>query len=107
MKRIMLSLLATFILYCVYADLTMGTLHSATTEYKADTTDTNIHATEITVKQGDTLLSLIETLHDGKIPVSIETLIHDFETYNSNATPTTMKIGESYYIPLYQDIKSP
>ncbi|MEK4028798.1 LysM domain-containing protein [Pseudobacillus sp. FSL P4-0506] len=54
------------------------------------------------VKTGDTVLSILASLHNGKLPADIETAIADFQELNQGVSPDNIRIGEHYKFPLYQ-----
>ncbi|WLR49855.1 LisM domain containing protein [Bacillus tianshenii] len=102
MKKVLLSLLATFILYAAYSDLTTGSLRDTTPVY-AKKQEQRISApyVEHKVQPGDTLLSITQTLHGGKTPVLIDQLIKDFKKYNKNTEPINIQTDKVYRFPTY------
>lgn len=97
-----------FVSYIIYYDITTGTLpQKVTTEFKepslpvTQSNDNNkLNYYEITMKPGDTLLSIIER-EDGSPTQSIETIISDFQELNEGLKPEQMQIGKIYKIPNY------
>lgn len=107
MKRALTSVLVILVIYAVFIDLTKGTL--LLTEIDADVEDTKETMTtykyfEVTVKPGDTLLSLIES--QGFFPehVPIEQIVEDFIYLNNGITPEQMQPGQIYRIPYYDEV---
>jgi hypothetical protein len=117
MKRLVIFISIIILLYSVYYDLSTGTLEMITpkqsitaaskTVVEVDSDqemeeDTQIPHTVMKVKPGDTVLSMVEDLTDGTLPVTIEQVISDFETLNENRSPHEIQIGQRYKIPLYK-----
>ncbi|WP_175991022.1 hypothetical protein [Bacillus sp. Marseille-Q1617] len=120
MKRMIIFFGIIILLYSVYYDLNKGTLHllakkpstvvtaqpQAEMKENSDTVslpDTSGAAqmyVEMEIKPGDTVLSLVEDSLQGKLPVSIEQVVSDFEELN-NTAPGKIQIGKTYKIPLY------
>ncbi|MFD2679975.1 hypothetical protein [Bacillus seohaeanensis] len=117
MKRLVIFISIIILLYSVYYDLSTGTLEMITpkqsvtaaseTVAEVDSTpekqeDTQIPYKVMEVKPGDTVLSMVEDLTDGTLPVTIEQVISDFETLNKKRSPHEIQIGQRYKIPLYK-----
>lgn len=109
MKKSLAFLMICFITFIVYYDLTTGTLpHYVPTQFKEPSLPVNqsnrkseLNYYEITMKPGDTLLSIIER-EKGSITQPIETVIIDFQELNEGLKPEKMQIGKTYKIPSYQ-----
>lgn len=101
MKRIVLTLLAMLILYAAYTDLTTGSLQQAPAFATKPDQASNPLVQTVTVQSGDTVLSITEKLHKGKVPVPIHTLIADFKNHNEQTEPTAIQVGKRYQFPLY------
>jgi hypothetical protein len=122
MKRMAVFFGIIILLYSVYYDLNKGTLRLlykeatvATTQpqekvdqrqspedsAEKEKTPSSLSYVEMEVKPGDTVLSLVEDLLDGSIPVSIDRVISDFEELNE-VPPAKIQIGKTYKIPNYQ-----
>ncbi|MBN8190971.1 hypothetical protein JI667_02305 [Bacillus sp. NTK074B] len=123
MKRMAIFIGIIILLYSVYYDLNNGTLKllykEATVANSAPRVNVNqtkpstpvegvrerdtssLPYVEMEVKPGDTVLSLVEDLIDGSIPVSIDRVITDFEKLN-DLPPAKIQIGKTYKIPNYQ-----
>ncbi|MEH7388645.1 hypothetical protein V7147_25100 [Bacillus sp. JJ1521] len=105
MKRFFAFLAIMFILFIIYYDVRIGTLPIAksesieATEVVAQTP--NDPYREIKVKAGDTLLSIVEKLNEGKQISSIESVIMDFEELNPDSKAELLQIGKTYKFPLY------
>lgn len=54
------------------------------------------------IRQGETVLSIIEQLHKEQIPVSIEQITTDFERLNPKEKADSIKVGKTYKFPLYE-----
>ncbi|ALA69401.1 hypothetical protein GT50_03715 [Geobacillus stearothermophilus 10] len=102
MKKWFLLLIASLVGYIAYEDLTVGTLPASS---KTPVVRENIGIPAykvIKIKAGDTLLSIAEREQQGPLPVSIETLIRDFEKLNPEAKADALQIGKTYKIPVYE-----
>lgn len=107
MKKLIGVLLAFFLLYIVYHDVTQGTLPSINEQPVSAATQKVSHSVEsqtipfqkIKIKAGDTVLSLTESFSN--VTVSIEKVIVDFESLNPKATANSIIIGKEYKIPVY------
>ena len=108
MKRLLSFLTICFVLFIVYHDITTGTLpKSAPTQIKEPSLPVNqsehkskLNYIEITMKPGDTLLSIIER-EEGSLTQPIETIVTDFQELNEGLKPEKMQIGKTYKIPSY------
>ncbi|MEH7379940.1 LysM domain-containing protein [Bacillus sp. JJ1533] len=105
MKRFFAFLAFVFIIFIIYYDMRIGTLPVAknepieATEVIAQTTDDPYK--KITVKAGDTLLSIVEKVNEGTRITSIESVINDFEELNPESKAELLQIGKTYKFPLY------
>ncbi|MFC0473511.1 hypothetical protein ACFFHM_24115 [Halalkalibacter kiskunsagensis] len=124
MKRIGTILIILVILYSTYYDLTIGTLPNGLTQAVAeqktieqqnnsvDKDESNQNSElilddlepvkEIVVEPGQTVLSIVEHLHEGPISPSIQEIVHDFQELNGGIKPEEIQIGKKYFFPLYQ-----
>lgn len=108
MKRLLAFLMICFITFIVYYDITSGTLpQKNSTELNAPSLPVNqtdrkgeLNYYKITMKPGDTLLSIIER-EEGSLTQPIETIVTDFQELNEGLKPEQMQIGKSYKIPAY------
>lgn len=116
MKRIGTIVIILIILYSTYYDLTIGTLPNGRTQAaeqpvseqskvplseNADNTDLEPYQ-EIIVEPGHTVLSIVEHLHEGPIPATIQEIVYDFKQLNGGIEPEDMQIGKAYLFPLYR-----
>jgi hypothetical protein len=122
MKRMIIFLGIIILLYSVYYDLNKGTLNLLTkrnTEVVTaqpqavkkeaidsvslpEASESSQSYVEVKIKPGDTVLSLVENSLEGKLPVSIEQVVSDFEKLN-DVPPGKIQIGKTYKIPHYKD----
>ena len=108
MKKVISAFIVCLSIYIIYHDVTTGTLITSTkaTTASEHMTDgkTNVHIPyqTVTVKPGDTLLSIMEKLQNGPIPVPIDKAITDFEALNPGEKAQTLQIGKKYKIPVYK-----
>jgi len=106
MKRFFAFLAIAFILYIIYYDVRIGTLPTTKGEKieaveVITTTQNNNPFMEVEVKPGDTLLSIVEELNEGKKMSSIESVIKDFEMLNPDSEAALLQIGKTYKFPIY------
>ncbi|MED4530730.1 hypothetical protein [Metabacillus fastidiosus] len=109
MKRLFTVLIALFLIYIIYYDFTVGTLPStATLNHSTPVKQEKKKYFELQIKQGDTVLSIMEMKYKSSLPVSIEKIVEDFEQLNPNQKVETIKVGKTYKFPIYStDNKSP
>ncbi|MCM3111409.1 hypothetical protein [Lederbergia lenta] len=105
MKSIAALIVGIIVIYSMYHDLTVGTLpnneiHSISTS--DEMIKGNNAYTLIEIKQGDTVLSVLEQLTQGSLPVSIEQAVDDFTDFNNGVKPEQIQTGETYKFPLYR-----
>lgn len=113
MKRLLAFIILFIFLYSTYYDLTIGTLPNGLSNLATEETleevedDQEVHTiTEepfeiIRVQPGQTVLSVVEHLHTGPIPATIQEIIYDFKELNG-IEPEEMQIGHEYLFPLYR-----
>jgi phage tail protein X len=109
MKRISLFIIGLFLCYIIYYDFQIGTLpaFSMTNGEETPTSPDNYEKSnkipyyEVKIKQGDTVLSVIERYH-GTLPTSIEQIVEDFEGLNANVKAESILLGETYRFPDYK-----
>lgn len=111
MKKLFALLFAILIIYVIYIDLTVGTLPNATQTVEAEAkgtanletglSETGISSFKEKVKPGETVISIVEHHINKALPVSIDDLIHDFQTLNPGKTPEKIQIGSTYHFPDY------
>ncbi|MGO4887187.1 hypothetical protein ACJ2A9_05490 [Anaerobacillus sp. MEB173] len=107
MKRALLFFLFLLLSYSTYYDLTIGTLPTkATTAMAVKLVEEEINSKEesykeVKIKPGDTVLSIVEHIHDGPIKASINQIIYDFQLLNPDTNPEEISIGKTYKFPIY------
>ncbi|MFD1018772.1 hypothetical protein [Thalassobacillus hwangdonensis] len=117
-KKLFLTVLVLLLFMSVYKDLTTGTTIQSNTEVTPSESapsepaepptpppqpDTRFskYAT-ITVEPGDTVLSILEEIHDGSYHHGIGEMLEDFEKLNPGTDPSAIKIDEAYRFPVYE-----
>ncbi|GAJ99135.1 hypothetical protein JCM19055_2119 [Geomicrobium sp. JCM 19055] len=70
-------------------------------EETAPLPDRIIDTVAIEVESGQTLLTILEQLHEEAIVISIEDIKQDFETLNDGTEYEQLKAGEIYTFPIY------
>ncbi|MBM7633726.1 hypothetical protein [Geomicrobium sediminis] len=63
--------------------------------------DRIVDTVAIEVESGQTLLTILEQLHEEAIVISIEDIKQDFETLNDGTEYEQLKAGEIYTFPIY------
>lgn len=107
MKKIFVLLFAAIFLYSIYHDLTAGTLTTgseppaAANKEHAEMSDGRIASVSKTVRSGDTVLSVAESLQEGPLPVPVSQLVQDFKSLNAATRPENIRSGEIYKFPVY------
>ncbi|GAE24746.1 hypothetical protein JCM9140_698 [Halalkalibacter wakoensis JCM 9140] len=116
MKRIGVFFIILVILYSTYYDLTIGTLPNGLSDVTSPSQDEEMNDDndlqevmveefepfqEITVEPGNTVLSIVEHLHEGPLSASIQQIVYDFQELNDGTKPEEIKIGETYLFPIY------
>ena len=98
MRKIIALLAVIIIAISMYYDLKFGTIpaHSIPPQ----TENSNYYMT-VKIKPGDTVLSIMEKLHENFDSMQIEQIMHDFQLLNPNADPYSLKEGTLYYFPYY------
>jgi hypothetical protein len=112
--RFILFLLVCAISYACYYDIRVGTLPAlqinnanseANIENEAVATmgnqTTELNYIDVTVQNGENVLSIVERINDGNVPHSIEQIIYDFELLNPGENAQVVQSGTTYQFPLY------
>jgi len=108
MKRLIFTLFIVLFSYIIYYDLKVGTLLFIQPTYNIERPSIVVSKTVENeyiieeVKQGDTVLSIVERLHQNSLPVTIETIVSDFESLNPNTTAHSIHVGQNYKFPIYK-----
>ncbi|WP_243290573.1 hypothetical protein [Bacillus sp. FJAT-47783] len=111
MKRIVSFFLFLLFIYIVYYDLKVGTLPTfqeknvmevVAQKENTNSTENDIQYVTKEVKQGETVLSIVEQLHKESVPVPIDTIVSDFERLNENTKANKIIIGQTYKFPMYK-----
>ncbi|GAE30713.1 hypothetical protein [Halalkalibacter hemicellulosilyticus] len=117
MKRLLAFIFIFIFLYSTYYDLTIGTLPNGLSqrdqleELSTETKNNEVPTKEvitsndepyevIQVEHGQTVLSIVEHLHTGPIPATIQEIIFDFKQLNG-IEPEEMQVGHEYLFPIY------
>ncbi|MBS4209100.1 LysM domain-containing protein [Bacillus sp. FJAT-50079] len=104
MKNIAALFVGLVIIYSIYYDLTVGTLSPSIVESAPPIEEQPASEppyTLIKVKQGDTVLSIMEALSEQPLSVSIEQTVDDFIELNNGMKPDQIQVGQVYKFPLY------
>ncbi|WP_054710934.1 hypothetical protein [Bacillus sp. JCM 19041] len=111
MKRIVYLIIVVIVILGIYHDLSGGTLSDDPTVPTRSTTNTSQPKEipepkspmyqEVIIEPGQTVLSIVEHLHEGQINESIDTIINDFTKLNEEVNPNALQVGQMYRFPLY------
>jgi hypothetical protein len=104
MKRLVGVLITVLILYCIYYDLSYGTLPAVKTEQQpeiATMVTEDMAYFEKTVENGDTVLTIIEHQLGQSLPVPISEVVTDFQKLNNDLPPQQIQLGKKYKFPDY------
>ncbi|MED0659149.1 MULTISPECIES: hypothetical protein [Bacillus] len=107
MKRLGMLLALVVVIIAIGYDLKIGTLPSnqpktSPFSLSAPAAHSSIPYKEIKIHSGDTVLSVAERIQQGTLPVSIDEVIHDFETLNNGLKPEDIMVGRTYKFPVYE-----
>lgn len=108
MKRLVGVLVTVLILYCIYYDLSYGTLPVVKTEQKPEIETMVIGEMtyfESTVENGDTVLTIIETQLGHSLPIPISEVVTDFQKLNNDLPPQQIQPGKKYKFPDYSKLE--
>ena len=131
MKKLLFTLLFLFVTYVIYYDLSAGVLSKPTSivllqnkenkqsenttkaikEEKSEQVQKDVKTgkeeelfyQEVKVAAGQTVLSIVEQIQGGPLPVSISQLITDFQILNPKTEPEMIQIGKVYKFPVYTE----
>ena len=104
MKRLVGVLVTVLILYCIYYDLSYGTLPAVKTEQQPEIetmVTEDMAYFEKTVENGDTVLTIIEHQLGQSLPVPISEVVTDFQKLNNDLPPQQIQLGKKYKFPDY------
>lgn len=112
MKRIVGFMIAAFVIFIVYHDLTTGTLSlkpelyartaTASPIKDKDLSQTGISSFQIKeVRAGDTVLSIVESLSSSPLTATVPEMVKDFERLNKGVKAEEIQIGKAYKFPVY------
>lgn len=111
MKQFIGLAVTLLILYVIYYDLSHGTLPVATKGTPTQAVETIAHQAEKSsieyfekkVNSGDTVLSIVESHLNRSLPVSIQSVINDFQDLNNGLKPEEIQYGKTYKFPNYKN----
>lgn len=111
MKRIVYLIIGVIVILGIYHDLSGETLSDESTVPTRSMTNTSMPKEiqqpespmyqEVIIEPGQTVLSIVEHLHEGQIDESIDTIISDFTKLNEEINPNALQVGQMYRFPLY------
>ncbi|MFB4211831.1 hypothetical protein ACE1TH_07915 [Shouchella sp. JSM 1781072] len=110
MKRLVYLAIAIIVILGIQNDLTGSTLSNLvqqddnTSEAQTNQTEEDpppIPSQEVIIESGQTVLSIVERLHNGQVDQSIQEILADFSVLNDGINPNEIQIGQTYRFPLY------
>ncbi|MBM7554752.1 hypothetical protein [Thalassobacillus pellis] len=115
MKKAAIFIFIVLLLMSLYKDLTSGVTIKGKEKTPEETITPNQSEIKkpplrfdqkvpVKIKSGDTVLSIMEKLHNGEYVYSIEMMLQDFVRLNPGTDPSAIKIDHVYYFPMY-DVK--
>ncbi|MGP4080856.1 hypothetical protein ACTWQL_13130 [Pseudalkalibacillus sp. R45] len=106
MKKFIITSLIILFFYSAYFDLKVGTLPtSAKNEIEVQVANSipadEVAYKEIQVQPGETVLTILERIHNGSIPVSIEKAVSEFERLNPDTSAHSIHANKTYRFPFF------
>ncbi|WLD92089.1 hypothetical protein [Alkalihalobacillus sp. AL-G] len=105
MKKLVIAIMFILLFYSIYFDLKVGTLPTAST-IQAPVVEAKKEPKQpykdITVSSGETVLTILERIHEGKLPVPIQTAVKDFEKLNVDTSAQAIQANRTYRFPIYR-----
>ncbi|MFC0188175.1 LysM domain-containing protein [Fictibacillus aquaticus] len=100
MKKFISGMLILLVLYVIVYDLKIGTLPAAALPQQVKSEKNNERYSLITIKPGDTVLSIMEK-SSGSKKFNMVTMVKDFKRLNPSVNPDRIIPGKTYKFPLY------
>ncbi|SDC32400.1 hypothetical protein [Shouchella lonarensis] len=98
MKKLTFAIVSLLIVLGVRHDLSNG---SVQIQEKDSLPTVTAPYQEVIIQPGQTILSVVERLHDQPVSVPIEKIVDDFHQLNGMKQTETLQIGQTYRFPLY------
>lgn len=99
MRRILFLLISLFVLFIIFFDLKNGTIpvegNQAVPASALQTAEKKTYK-NVTVKQGETVLSIVHTSKP------LDDVIKDFEELNQGVKANEIRAGDTYKFPVYK-----
>ncbi|MEK4564552.1 hypothetical protein MKX54_07760 [Alkalihalobacillus sp. FSL R5-0424] len=113
MKRLFICVALILVIAGIVSDLRTGSLPDQSVKQQSQSTppkkaevpadsSPSLASQEVIVEPGHTVLSVVEHLNEGPIPVSIAQIIDDFKSLNQSLEPDMIQTGETYLFPIYK-----
>ncbi|QDI89804.1 hypothetical protein EPH95_00280 [Salicibibacter halophilus] len=105
MKKWFWILAIATIIFAIYYDVTRGTLpvvdpSPETTNETMEITQTHFdHTVDVEIEAGQTLLTIVEQLHDEGMPMDMAAIKNDFQYLNDGQPPEQLHEGNVYTFP--------
>lgn len=105
-KRLCCLIFIFLLVISVYKDLSTGTsMMTEKDETAIEISEENsqtMKVVKIKVTSGDNALSIIERVNNDHLSkLDIDKFLEDFTKLNPHANPSSLKVNEYYYFPLY------
>lgn len=102
-KKFLLSILIILVLISIFQDLSNINNNDFTEEPNIQSQHSQFNIIPVKVMPGDTVLSIIESLHQGRTSeAKIDQLLKEFRNLNPTTEPTEIRVDHVYYFPLEQ-----
>ncbi|AXF54718.1 hypothetical protein [Salicibibacter kimchii] len=108
MKKWIWILAIATVAFAIYYDVSRGTLPVAdsspeTANETVEVTETHFdHTVDVEIEAGQTVLTIVEQLHDVGMPMKMEAIKNDFQYLNEGQPPEQLREGQVYTFPLYE-----
>ncbi|BAC13891.1 hypothetical protein ACFQ4N_07740 [Oceanobacillus iheyensis] len=103
-KKFLLSILIILVLISIFQDLSNINNNQLTQKANVQTQQSDYNIIPIKVMPGDTVLSIIEGLHQGRTnEIKTDLLLKEFRSLNPTTEPTDIRVDHIYYFPLEQE----
>lgn len=103
-KKFLLSILIILVLISIFQDLSNINNNHSTQKASVQNQQSDYSIIPIKVMPGDTVLSIIESLHQGRTKeIKVNNLLNEFRNLNPTTEPTDIRVDHIYYFPLEQE----
>ncbi|WP_156290717.1 hypothetical protein [Oceanobacillus salinisoli] len=103
-KKIFIYIIIILLVASIYKDLSLGTEpnENVPTQETTIQINENYSAMKVKVTSGDTVLSIVENINEGKGEIAIDQMMTDFQQLNPEVNPYRLQPNTFYYFPVYE-----